>query len=53
MKMRVYVVAAVALGLAALGARPATAQDLAITNARVIVGNGQVIPSGKIGRAHV
>ena len=38
----------------------AAAQDLVITNARIIVGNGQVITSGsimirggQIGRAHV
>jgi imidazolonepropionase-like amidohydrolase len=29
-------------------ARPSSAQDVAITNARVIVGNGQVINSGTI-----
>ena len=34
--------------LAALLAAPAAAQDLAITNARVIVGNGPIIESGTI-----
>jgi imidazolonepropionase-like amidohydrolase len=48
MKMRLNSVVAIALGLVALGARPVAAQDVAITNARVIVGNGQVIPSGTI-----
>jgi imidazolonepropionase-like amidohydrolase len=40
------VIAALAFALCAAG--PAAAQDLAITNARVIVGNGQVINSGTI-----
>jgi imidazolonepropionase-like amidohydrolase len=38
----------VALGLVALYASPSTAQDLAITNARIVVGNGQVVDSGTI-----
>ena len=37
------------LGIAILwAARPAAGQDVAITNARVVVGNGQVITSGTI-----
>ena len=31
-----------------VSAQPAVAQDVAITNARVVVGNGQVINSGTI-----
>ena len=38
-----------ALGIAALCApRPAAAQDVAITNVRIVIGNGQVINSGTI-----
>jgi imidazolonepropionase-like amidohydrolase len=45
--MRLYLVAA--LGSVVLSAaNPAAAQDLAITNARIVVGNGQVINSGTI-----
>lgn len=41
--------AALAVGLAALlGVAPAFAQELTITNARIIVGNGEVIPEGSI-----
>jgi imidazolonepropionase-like amidohydrolase len=36
------------LVIAALCAPPARAQDVAITNARIVVGNGQVIDSGTI-----
>jgi imidazolonepropionase-like amidohydrolase len=38
----------VAFGLALLSARPLAAQDLAITNARIVVGNGTVINSGTV-----
>ena len=44
---RVLVPACLAVA-AAIAPRPAIAQDVAITNARVIVGNGQVIESGTI-----
>jgi imidazolonepropionase-like amidohydrolase len=44
---RVLVPACLAMA-AALAPSPAAAQDVAITNARVIVGNGQVIESGTI-----
>ena len=37
-----------ALGIAAVSALNVGAQDAAITNARIIVGNGAVIPSGSI-----
>ena len=47
--VRVHPVAIAVLASAALcTAIPASAQDVAITNARIIVGNGQVIPSGTI-----
>lgn len=40
---------ALAFGLAALlGVAPAFTQELTITNARIIVGNGEVIPQGSI-----
>ena len=35
-------------GLLSLGAAPLAAQNLAITNARIIAGNGTVIPSGSV-----
>jgi imidazolonepropionase-like amidohydrolase len=38
----------VALAIALLAAHPLTAQDVAITNARIVVGNGTVINSGTI-----
>ena len=44
---RVLVSACLAVA-AAIAPRPAIAQDVAITNARVIVGNGQVIEAGTI-----
>src|SRR5688572_31612173 len=48
MRMRLFSVAA-ALGIIALGfSRPVDAQDVAIANARIVVGNGQVINSGTI-----
>jgi imidazolonepropionase-like amidohydrolase len=37
-----------ALGIVAVSALNVAAQDAAITNARIIVGNGAVIPSGSI-----
>jgi imidazolonepropionase-like amidohydrolase len=46
--VRVLRLVIVALGLVALYAGPVAAQDLAITNARIVVGNGQVINSGTI-----
>ena len=45
--MRLLVPAGLAVA-ALLASTPAAAQDVAITNARVIVGNGQVIESGTI-----
>jgi imidazolonepropionase-like amidohydrolase len=48
MKMRAPRLVPAVLGIVALSAAPAAAQDLAITNARIIVGNGQVINSGTI-----
>src|SRR5262245_6425268 len=36
------------VALMAQGQAPAAAQDVAITNARIVVGNGQVIDSGTI-----
>ena len=45
---RIGVLALLAGTAFALGAGPATAQDVAITNARIIVGSGQVIDSGTI-----
>src|SRR4029077_14644380 len=38
----------VTLGLALVCARPLSAQDVAITNARIVVGNGTVINSGTV-----
>ena len=47
--LRIAPAAMAILGMAVLfAARPASAQDLAMTNARVVVGNGQVINSGTI-----
>ena len=46
--VRVLRLVIAALGLVALYAGPVAAQDLAITNARIVVGNGQVINSGTI-----
>jgi imidazolonepropionase-like amidohydrolase len=48
MKMRAPRLVPAVLGLIALSAAPAAAQELAITNARIVVGNGQVINSGTI-----
>ncbi len=41
-------VGAATVALMAQGQAPAAAQDVAITNARIVVGNGQVIDSGTI-----
>ncbi len=38
----------VMFGLALLCTRPLSAQDVAITNARIVVGNGTVINSGTV-----
>ena len=38
----------VMFGLALLCTRPLSAQDVAITNARIVVGNGTVIDSGTV-----
>ena len=46
--VRVLRLVLAALGFVALYARPVAAQDLAITNARIIVGNGQIVNSGTI-----
>ena len=42
------VVMTASMAMALIAPSPAAAQDVAITNARVIVGNGQVIESGTI-----
>jgi imidazolonepropionase-like amidohydrolase len=46
--VRVSCVAIAVIGIVAFCAGPVAAQDLAITNARIVVGNGQVITSGTI-----
>ena len=46
--VHVLLVVTAVLGLVTSHAVPSAAQDLAITNARIIVGNGQVINSGTI-----
>jgi imidazolonepropionase-like amidohydrolase len=50
--MRAVSVGRIAIAIVATAmlctARPADAQDVAITNVRIIVGNGQVINSGTI-----
>lgn len=43
-----FCVAAMVAALALSAAAPTAAQDLAITNARIIVGNGQIVNSGTI-----
>ena len=48
MKMVRFCVVTSILGFALCVAIPSAAQDLAITNARIVVGNGQVINSGTI-----
>ncbi len=48
MKTARFCVAAIGAALALSAAVPTAAQDLAITNARIIVGNGQIVNSGTI-----
>ena len=48
MKTARFCVAALGAALALSAAAPTAAQDLAITNARIIVGNGQIVNSGTI-----
>lgn len=48
MKTARFCVAAIVAALALSAAAPTAAQDLAITNARIIVGNGQIVNSGTI-----
>ena len=51
LRVRRLVPGLVSLGLAGLFAQNVSAQDVAITNARIIVGNGTVIDSGTVDRA--
>ena len=46
--MRTLISAALAAGMALCGVAPLAAQDLTITNAHIVVGNGQVIERGSI-----
>ena len=48
MKTARFCVAAIVAAVALSAAAPTAAQDLAITNARIIVGNGQIVNSGTI-----
>lgn len=46
--MKRFLTAGFISGLLSLGAGHLAAQDLAITNARIVIGNGTVIPSGSV-----
>ena len=46
--MKLLALPALALSFALVAAAPLAAQDLTITNARIVVGNGTVIEKGSI-----